>query len=114
MLFRSIIVEGVKSDKGNISIGFYNNAATAFDPSSSVYGVHLPAKQGSVRHTFDIVPGSYAIGVIHDENGNGVLDYNFLGIPSEGYGFSCTATRKNYEKALVKIEKSGNIVIQLR
>ncbi len=47
-----------------------------------------------VRHTEarcdfeDIPPGTYALAVIHDENMNGKLDTNWLGIPTEGYGFS--------------------------
>ncbi len=36
----------------------------------------------------DFPPGAYAITVIHDENMNGKLDTNWLGIPKEGYGFS--------------------------
>ena len=36
----------------------------------------------------DIPPGTYALAVIHDENMNGKLDTNALGIPNEGYGFS--------------------------
>ena len=36
----------------------------------------------------DIPPGTYAIAVIHDENMNGQLDTNWLGIPNEGYGFA--------------------------
>jgi uncharacterized protein (DUF2141 family) len=36
----------------------------------------------------EIAPGRYALAVIHDENLNGKLDANWLGIPSEGYGFS--------------------------
>jgi uncharacterized protein (DUF2141 family) len=36
----------------------------------------------------DIPPGTYALGVIHDENMNGKLDLNALGMPKEGYGFS--------------------------
>ncbi len=36
----------------------------------------------------DIPPGTYALAVIHDENMNGKLDTNFLGVPKEGYGFS--------------------------
>jgi uncharacterized protein (DUF2141 family) len=35
-----------------------------------------------------IPPGTYALAVIHDENRNGKLDTNWLGIPTEGYGFS--------------------------
>ncbi|WP_029596563.1 DUF2141 domain-containing protein [Flavobacterium sp. ACAM 123] len=39
----------------------------------------------------DILPGKYAIVVIHDENHNGELDTNMFGIPKEGYGFSSGA-----------------------
>jgi uncharacterized protein (DUF2141 family) len=35
-----------------------------------------------------IPPGTYALAVIHDKNSNGKLDTNWLGIPTEGYGFS--------------------------
>ena len=35
-----------------------------------------------------IPPGTYALGVVHDENMNGKLDTKWLGIPKEGYGFS--------------------------
>jgi uncharacterized protein (DUF2141 family) len=33
-------------------------------------------------------PGTYAATVIHDENANGKLDTNFLGVPKEAYGVS--------------------------
>lgn len=36
----------------------------------------------------DIPPGTYALSVIHDENLDGKLATNWLGIPREGYGFS--------------------------
>ena len=36
----------------------------------------------------DIPPGKYAMAVVHDENMNGKLDANWIGIPVEGYGFS--------------------------
>jgi len=36
----------------------------------------------------DIPPGTYALAVVHDENMNGKLDTKWLGIPTEGYGFS--------------------------
>ena len=36
----------------------------------------------------DIPPGTYAMAVVHDENMNGLLDTNRLGVPKEGYGFS--------------------------
>ena len=36
----------------------------------------------------DLPPGDYAVRVLHDENGNGKMDSNPLGMPLEGYGFS--------------------------
>ena len=36
----------------------------------------------------DIPPGTYALAVIHDENKDGKLATNWLGVPTEGYGFS--------------------------
>ena len=39
----------------------------------------------------DIPPGRYALVVIHDENANGKLDVNWIGVPTEGYGFSNSA-----------------------
>jgi uncharacterized protein (DUF2141 family) len=39
----------------------------------------------------DIPPGTYAMAVVHDENMNGKLDTNWLGMPTEGYGFSNNA-----------------------
>ncbi|MFL1465012.1 DUF2141 domain-containing protein [Marinobacter sp. HN1S83] len=40
----------------------------------------------------DIPPGTYALAVIHDENMDGKLATNWLGVPTEGYGFSSGAT----------------------
>jgi uncharacterized protein (DUF2141 family) len=39
----------------------------------------------------DIPPGTYAMAAVHDENMNGKLDTNWMGIPKEGYGFSNNA-----------------------
>lgn len=49
----------------------------------------IKVRKSQARCDFeDIAPGTYALAVIHDENMNGKLDTNALGIPREGYGFS--------------------------
>jgi uncharacterized protein (DUF2141 family) len=35
-----------------------------------------------------IAPGTYAVALFHDENGDGKLDTNFMGVPREGVGVS--------------------------
>ena len=53
----------------------------------------IKVRQTQARCDFeDIPPGRYALAVIHDENMNGKLDTNMLGIPTEGYGFSNDVT----------------------
>lgn len=39
----------------------------------------------------DIPPGNYALAVVHDENMDGKMNTNWLGVPKEGYGFSSEA-----------------------
>lgn len=42
-------------------------------------------------HFLDIPSGVYALAVIHDEDMDGELGTNWLGVPTEGYGFSSGA-----------------------
>jgi len=49
----------------------------------------IKIRKSQARYDFeDIPPGKYAMVVVHDENMNGKLDTNWVGIPTEGYGFS--------------------------
>ncbi len=49
----------------------------------------VPAHPGKVEVTFpDVAPGHYAVQAWHDENGDGVIERDLLGIPFEGVGFS--------------------------
>jgi uncharacterized protein (DUF2141 family) len=40
----------------------------------------------------NILYGDYAIAILHDENKNGKMDYNFFRMPREGFGFSNNAS----------------------
>ena len=51
--------------------------------------VKVEIKEKSAVCEFQNLPfGTYAVAAFHDENGNGRLDKNFLGIPKEGIGVS--------------------------
>ncbi len=48
-----------------------------------------PVTGSTVTVRFDsLTPGPKTVRLFHDKNSNGELDTNFLGIPTEGYGFS--------------------------
>lgn len=55
------------------------------DPASRHMSVH--ARTGMVLEFTDVPPGTYAIALLHDENGNGRAD-RLLMVPREGFGFS--------------------------
>ena len=95
------------SDKGSLIVkivGFENNKGEcwfALDNSKEVYeskdsvfvGKILPINNNKVIVQIDSLNyGNYAIKVFHDENSNQELDSNFLGIPTEDYGFSNNAS----------------------
>lgn len=66
----------------------------------------------------DLKNGRYAVQFFHDENSNGALDTNFLGIPTEGFGFSNNAFGafgpKKFEEWLIKLSSDKKMIIQTR
>ncbi|CAD7337793.1 DUF2141 domain-containing protein [Sphingomonadales bacterium 56] len=84
----SIGVQGLRSMKGDLLICVARSAAYFPDCSKDPQKRHLvvPATNAAIP-LGDMAPGTYAIAIIHDENGNGKLD-TFAGIPREGVGFS--------------------------
>ena len=42
----------------------------------------------SLSYTISLPAGEYAVQAYHDENSNGEIDKNMMGIPTEEYGFS--------------------------
>ncbi|WP_299194968.1 DUF2141 domain-containing protein [uncultured Amphritea sp.] len=58
--------------------------------ATNIVSIRIRESQASCHFT-DIPPGNYAIAVVHDENMNGILDTNWMGVPREGFGFSNNA-----------------------
>lgn len=83
-----IVVDGVRSTGGTVMVALFKDAS-AFEADARLAGAFVTARPGQVVVAFpELGPGSYAVSTFHDENGNGELDANFLGVPTEGYGFS--------------------------
>lgn len=81
----------IKGDDGRIACAFFQSGDgfPITPPGSQAMIVTAPIRDGDARCVFrDVPPGTYAIAAIHDENRNGDLDRDWLGIPTEGYGFS--------------------------
>lgn len=52
------------------------------------YRVTVAASATMTLHFADVLPGTYAIALLHDENENGRADRALTMIPREGFGFS--------------------------
>lgn len=79
------------SDDGKAMIAIYNSEKS-YNSNTVFKAFILKIKDGVAEQTFSNIPfGSYAVKTYHDENENGELDTNFLGIPMEDYGFSNNA-----------------------
>ena len=85
----SVHVHNVNSDKGKVNVAVYNSHDTflSFEGVLTTDSVH--AEEGRVTLTLpNLTSGEYALAVFHDENDNGKLDTNWLGIPKEKVAFS--------------------------
>jgi uncharacterized protein (DUF2141 family) len=67
----------------------------------------IDAQTLTAQAVFSGIPqGTYAVMVFHDENGNGKLDKNMVGIPKEGYGASNNAAKKMHAPVFVEAKFS--------
>jgi len=85
-----LTVENVRSNDGNIVITLYGNDPDRWlRPEGSLHIYTVPARASATR-TCIVLPGlnQYAIAVYHDKNGNGRIDRNFIGVPTEDGGLS--------------------------
>ncbi len=80
----TVTFQGLESRDGNVLLALRD--ASGSDLEQRV--VEIPSS-GPIQYTFDDLPaGTYIVACYHDENENFELDKNFLGLPTELYGFS--------------------------
>ena len=108
----------MKNDKGECLLVLYNHVEGS--PATSIGAIYMNSeiKNGKASYTIkDILSGTHAITILHDENGNKKMDTNFLGIPKEGYVVSNNVRRSligppKYEEA--KFSHSGNSSLKIK
>ena len=115
-----ITFTNIKEAKGSLYVGVYKSEADFMKEEKACLKKIIPVTAtGNLNlDVSELGPGTYAISCFHDVNGNGKLDTNFLGIPSEPYGFSNNARPKfrapNWNEAKFEVKAEGSkISIQL-
>ena len=81
---------GLRNDKGKVICALYSSR-DGFPKQSEKAVARIKSAisdKQAVCEFSGMAPGTYAVSVFHDENSNGKLDTNFIGIPREGVGAS--------------------------
>ena len=84
-----IVVRGFDSIAGFVHYAVYDRPEAFPKYDGRIAKGQVPVTADAVRIDVPgLRPGSYAVAVFHDENGNGEFDQGLFGIPLEQYGFS--------------------------
>ena len=82
-----VTVNNALSDKGIINFGLHSNET--FMKAPGIDSQASKIENGVATVTFKNVPeGNYAVICFHDENENGMMDFETNGMPKESYGSS--------------------------
>jgi uncharacterized protein (DUF2141 family) len=86
----SVEFSNVKTNKGILRLGIFINDKEFEDekPFFKIDIAKTDLKNGKFITTINLPLGKYGISVLDDENNNAKMDYNLIGIPKEGFGFS--------------------------
>lgn len=83
-----IEVSGLSGVEGRVMAALYQQAEHWMrKPLTGAVAVPLPDGRALLRFE-NLADGDYAFSVMHDVNGNGKLDANALGMPTEPFAFS--------------------------
>lgn len=84
----TLTITGLRSEKGQVKVAVFNSPEKWLG-EEPVYSATVAVNAKTVTWKLnEIAHGEYGIAVFHDENKNGKMDKNFVGIPLEPYGFS--------------------------
>lgn len=84
-----VTIRNLKNSSGNVDCSLFDTpAGFPRDYLRAAEGRVTRIRGGQARCDFAVPAGTYAVAVIHDEDSNGKLNTNWLGVPTEGYGFS--------------------------
>lgn len=111
-----VTVNNIDSNDGKIFLALYDNEADFLDKAFKGTKSAISNKQCIV--TFENIPeGIYAVSIFHDENDNGKMDTNFVGIPREDYGCSNNASGfmgpPKWSDAKFELKDNKSITIKL-
>lgn len=112
----TVKVTDVEKGKGHLMIALYKSEED-YKSDKASFAQKVEALNSQEIVIFENVPdGEYAIKMYQDENDNNEMDFNMMGIPKEGYGFSNNVGMfgaPEYTEAKFPVKESTAIEIDL-
>ncbi len=108
----SIEVNAIKTTKGLIRVAVYKGAKNFNkEPDYAFAFSKEQLKNGQLNCQFQLPVGNYAFCILDDLDANNEMDFNLIGIPKEGFGFSNNAKIRffkapSFEDCKVKVENA--------
>ena len=117
-----VTVTGVENSKGKLMLGVFtsNENFKEEKPVKKMSFSKTKFSNGKLSFSLSLEPGTYGLSVYDDENSNHKMDYNWVHIPVEGFGFSdfylSGMSRPTFDdfKFTVKEGESKRITIKMR
>ena len=85
-----VTISNIRSNKGQLCVALFDSEEgfKKEQPCWEKNYAKSPVKQDEVVITISIPPGIYGLSVLDDENMDGNMNFNRIGVPLEGFGFS--------------------------
>lgn len=83
-------VKKLRNTNGHVLVSLFRNGEGYPDEPEKAYrkGKANIVNGNAILLFSDLPPGEYEVAVLHDENDDQKMNKSWLGLPSEGYGFS--------------------------
>jgi uncharacterized protein (DUF2141 family) len=117
----TVNISNVKNSNGTLVLFLFDQSKGFPSEKQSTLATRtIKIVSGKGAHTFQGLAANtpYAVSVMHDENANGVMDSNFLGIPKEGYATSNNVPHSmfgppKFEDAKIQFSESSKLQIKM-
>jgi uncharacterized protein (DUF2141 family) len=84
----TFVVRNLRNDQGRVMGALFDRPERWVREGEEVATCRAEIRARRARCVMQVRPGRYAFAFAHDEDADGQFDRDFLGLPSEGYGFS--------------------------
>jgi uncharacterized protein (DUF2141 family) len=118
----TVVVNGIRHQKGEICLRVYaSEKGFPMSNNSEVKSGCTKITGTTLKKAFSgLKPGTYAVAVVDDQNGDRKLNKDFFGVPTEGFGISKNPTvsiqtgTPKFRNASFAMKKNTSINIDMK